>query len=191
MPYRIPSRPDKALAPPAKHVYMPIHREALNSAAPGCIAFVPIGVGIIIAGLGFPIVALIGAIATGVGLWVFFKKNRNRGRVLFTCDDGYVMIQWLGSSMGDQLSLGELDDIVLDTKTIERIQDGSPMVPALQAINATVAPPTDTARIVLKTESRTVYLTEEFLSYTETADQIAKLRVFLRKHGWVPIDERE
>jgi hypothetical protein len=178
--------------PPREHLYEPIHRRAFNSAAPGCIVGAPIAVGAIVAGMGFPIAGLVAAIGSGVGLWFLHKKSRSRGSILFTVDGGRLIIERRDSNeLGDAISLGAIEDVVLDTKTVERVQDGSPLIPALQAINATVGPPADTARIEIVTRKRSIFLTNEFLSYTETSDAIAKLRVFLRKNGWVPIDERE
>lgn len=54
-----------------------------------------------------------------------------------------------------------------------------------------VAPPVDKARIVLEFDQRSVPLTREYLAHMDATDMLGELRVFLRKQGWVPEDERE
>lgn len=191
MPYRIPELPERAAPPPREHEYAPIHRQAMVSAGPAMIVTLPIMVGAIVAGVGFPIAGVIAAVGAGFGLWWFHKRSKTRGRVRLSVHKGSLLVMWADRAEGDEIRLRDLLDVALDTKTIERIQDGSALIPALQAINATVGPPADTARIALYTADRAVYLTDEFLAYTETSDAIAKMRVFLRKNGWVPADERE
>jgi hypothetical protein len=70
--------------------------------------------------------------------------------------------------------------------------DGDGAIPAMRFIDAKVGPKVDTARIVLIGASgREVRLTEDYLSHMHATEWMGKIRVFLRKHGWLPEDERE
>jgi hypothetical protein len=80
-------------------------------------------------------------------------------------------------------------DVVMDTKTIRKVQDGRDAIPALR-FNGAVGPEIDTARVVLTSERERLALTDDFVSHTNAIEWFGKIRVFLRKQGWVPADER-
>ena len=62
----------------------------------------------------------------------------------------------------------------------------------MRFIDAKVGPKVDTARIVLVSASgRQVTLTQDYLAHMSATEWLGKIRVFLRKHGWLPEDERE
>jgi hypothetical protein len=88
--------------------------------------------------------------------------------------------------------LSELANVTLELKTIQRVVDGPSAIPAVRFIHSTVAPELHIARIVLvATGGREVRLTEEYLPHFDATDWLGKIRVFLRKQGWVPEDERD
>jgi hypothetical protein len=88
--------------------------------------------------------------------------------------------------------LSHLADVALDVKTIERVSDGGGAIPALRLIDSKVGPKVDTARIILVDgDGREVCLTEDYLPHSMATDSLGKIRVFLRKNGWIPEDERE
>ena len=77
-------------------------------------------------------------------------------------------------------------------KTIERLQDGSSPIPALRFANPTIAPPVDTARVVrVGTNGRRYPLTQAYLAHMDATESVGKIRVFLRKNGWLPASERK
>ena len=79
----------------------------------------------------------------------------------------------------------------MDTKTIQKVQEGGDAIPAMRFINATVGPELDTARIVVVGARGTrVPLTTEYIAHMDASEWFGKIRVFLRKSGWVPADER-
>jgi hypothetical protein len=87
--------------------------------------------------------------------------------------------------------LGEVADVVLDVKEIEPVIDGSSSLPAVRLVDSKVGPKVDIARIVIvDVTGRSVELTKEYLPYVHAIDSFGKIRVFLRKWGWVPEDER-
>jgi hypothetical protein len=81
--------------------------------------------------------------------------------------------------------------VTLDTKSIRKVEPGRDVIPAVQFITSQVGPEIDVARIVLDVADHTpVRLTDAFLPHTDSVEWIARIRVFLRAHGWVPEDER-
>jgi hypothetical protein len=91
-----------------------------------------------------------------------------------------------------RMALGDLQDVALDTESIERVIDGPSAIPAMRFADARVAPPLDVARIVLSfRDGNSMPLTAERLSHLETTDVYGKMRMFLRKNGWQPADERD
>src|SRR5262249_20724692 len=92
----------------------------------------------------------------------------------------------------ERFRLSDLANVSLDIKTIERVMDGDSAIPAMRFIDAKVGPKVDTGRIVLVgTNGREVRLTDDFLPHMHCTEWLGKVRAFLRKHGWLPEDERE
>jgi hypothetical protein len=87
--------------------------------------------------------------------------------------------------------LASLRDVALETKTIQMVQEGSSAIPAMRFIDTKVGPSVDKARIVLVFEAGEVRLGDDFVAHMDATEWLGKIRVFLRKHGWVPADERE
>jgi hypothetical protein len=133
------------------------------------------------------IVALLGALALAVGL----RRSRTRitGAVLLVEDNTLTIV--LGDAHGphDRFGFDDLLNVTLDVKTIQPLIDGPSAIPALR-MASTVAPAVDTARIVFVGETgNEVRLTEEYLPHMVATEWLGKVRVFLRKNGWVPEDE--
>ncbi len=148
-------------------------------------------------GLGWPatVSALLGALATA-GALVLMARGMTvqvtRLRV-----DGHELEVWAQGAAGASrapvcMPLLDLRDVALDTEAIERVIDGPSAIPAMRFADARVAPPVDVARIVLSfRDGSTVPLSAERLSHLETVEVFGKMRVFLRKNGWQPDDERD
>jgi hypothetical protein len=53
--------------------------------------------------------------------------------------------------------------------------------------------PVDVSRIalVLAEDVEPIELTPDYAAYSETVEQIARMKTFLRACGWLPRDERE
>ncbi len=134
------------------------------------------------AGLG----GLVGSAIILIYLW---KRKKTPDTVL-RVESGAVQVLRRGR-MKARFSLTELTNVRLDIKTIQRVQEGGSAIPAMRFIDSKVGPDLDTARIVLITEDKTeLALTDDFLSHMDSSEWLGKIRVFLRKHGWVPADER-
>lgn len=84
----------------------------------------------------------------------------------------------------DRFLLGDLVDVTLDLKTIQRVTDGNSMIAAVRLIDSKVGPAIENARVILVGAcGREVRLTEEYLPHYEATASLGRIRVFLRKHG--------
>ena len=144
--------------------------------------------------------ALVGAAVMAVVVALVFLRARRSAasEVTRLRVDGHELEVWAPGSasasrgLGSRIPLVDLRDVVLDSESIERVIDGTSAVPALRFSDPRVAPPLDVARIVLSfRDGSVVPLSSERFSHLETAEAYGKMRVFLRKNGWQPVDERE
>jgi hypothetical protein len=131
-----------------------------------------------------------GAAVVAVYLWRR-RHQRRSPRATFTVDGSVLKLSGPAFRPSLTLELSQLLDVYLDTKTISRVQESAGPIPDLRFINATVGGEQDTARIALELEHDTLFLTEERSSHLDANEWFGKIRRFLRKHGWVPDDERQ
>ncbi len=61
----------------------------------------------------------------------------------------------------------------------------------MRFLDSRVAPEIENARIVVVGKRGEARLSEEYLAHMEASEWLGKVRVFSRKHGWVPRDERD
>lgn len=124
--------------------------------------------------------------------WWRRKRQRTVPRALLKIEGEQLRLSGAAFPGGGPLvfHLSELLDVYLDTKTIQRVRENPGPLPELRFINATVGGEQDTARIALELEHETFFLTQERLSHTDANEWFSKIRRFLRRHGWVPEDER-
>lgn len=87
-------------------------------------------------------------------------------------------------------SLEDLHDVALDTRTIRPVGQATGMVSHLRMVQTSVGPAVDRSRIVLVTRTTELSLCDEEIAHTEAVEWIARVRTFLRRAGWVPLDER-
>lgn len=189
-PYRAPAE----VHPPATFVFAPVNATAgkdglmlltLLFSFPLMMATVAGW----IAGSEGAILGLVAGAAFGVRSW---RARRRAVVTVLSVEDGLLLIA-VGDRWSDHESirLGELADAVLDVKTIQRVMDGDGPIPALRTVDSKLGPSVDTARIVLVDQSgREVRLGDDYLPHSEATTWLGKIRVFLRKQGWVPEDER-
>lgn len=130
--------------------------------------------------------------ALGTAGWKYWQRRRARStpRAVLRVLRGRLHLSGAAFVQPVACDLNQLLDVYLDTKTIQRVQENAGAVPDLRFINATVGGEQDTARIALELEHETFLLTEERLSHTDANEWFGKIRRFLRRHGWVPEDER-
>jgi hypothetical protein len=142
--------------------------------------------------LGFPWGAWL--VLAGVLLWSLadWRRTKRGIAIVFRVEDGALTLCTRGGREPfARLRLTELRDVVLDTKAITPAMRDTSI--AAVAVEMKVRPSVDIARIVLVPNAprETVPLTEEHVAHMDAVAGMGKIRSFLRKHGWVPEDERE
>jgi hypothetical protein len=194
--YRTPAVREPEARPPRELVYEAIDESARR--ADGLSALfrhfsLPFLLAMLVAWLAGPAAAtaaLVGAAAYSA--WSWRSRKRGGGAVL-TVDRDVLAIELRDKRPTcDRVRLGDLADVALQIKTIERVTDGGSVIPAVRFIDSKVGPKVDTARIVLvRASGQEVPLTSEYLPHMHATEWMGRIRTFLRKHGWVPEDERE
>lgn len=199
--YRAPKLPAEIEPPPRELVYVATNREkeGIRYAWMQLFALpVILGIGIAV-GTGISWLGLVAMVGAGVFAYRFRKKAVSARGALLVVEEGELKVFTRGGVAPlAVVKLRELSDVRLDIKTIQRVQEGDSMVAAVRFTNTTVGPSVDTARIVLvgrktkKTSDRLeLNLTDEYYAHMDSTEWLGKIRVFLRKHGWVPADERK
>ena len=118
------------------------------------------------------------------------RRAKNRPRATLRVDSGRLYLSGPAFNEARTVELPDLFDVYLDTTTIQRVRDGSSPVPAVRVLNQTVDAAQDVSRIALELQSETLFLTEQRVSHLEANESFSKIRRFLRRNGWVPLDER-
>ena len=135
-------------------------------------------------------VAIVGMIASAIAMYLWWRRG-NLEQVTLQVKDRTVAIAGLAAA--ERVAFEDLFDVSLERKTVHPVQDGGSAIPAMRFIDSTVGPEVDTARVVLELRGKrvTVALTKRYLSYSDATEWLSKVRVFLRKRGWVPLSERD
>jgi hypothetical protein len=194
-PARKPSRKpagDTPAAPPSELVYAASDASRRGSSAVVMFKLfsAPVIVVIVLSQIAGSTVAVAGMIASAIAAVWWWKRAPELGQVVLHVDCGELWITSAKRTLAERMRLDDID-VVLDTVTIQKVQEGGSAIPAMRFIDATVAPDQDTARIVLVGGGERYPLTEDYVAYMEATEWFGKIRVFLRKNGWVPLDERE
>lgn len=93
--------------------------------------------------------------------------------------------------------LGDLLDVQLDTKEVRRLQEGTNTVTGVRYEDNRSVTSTEHGRLLLVarradgTKAAPFPLLTEYVAHMEASEWLGKVRVFLRKQGWVPADERD
>jgi hypothetical protein len=194
--YRTPAEKEPETRPAREFFYDATDETA--GRADGMIALfrhfsLPVLVAIAVAWIGGQVASIAAfAAAAAYSVWSWGARKRRGGAVL-SIERDVLAVEIRGKgALHDRLRLADLADVVLDVKTIERVMDGRSAIGPMGFIDAKVGPKVDTARIVLAlADGREVPLTKDYLPHMHATEWLGKIRTFLRKHGWVPEDERE
>ncbi|HEY8088308.1 MAG TPA: hypothetical protein VIF09_10700 [Polyangiaceae bacterium] len=135
-----------------------------------------------------PTAGLVGLLGTAA-LTVWWYRRRAQGERLVLSVASGELVARSGRRELARVRLQRLEDVALDVKTIRPVREGSSAIPAMRFIDSKVGPEIDVGRLVLVGEGRTVRLHEEHVAHMTATEWLGKIRVFLRKHGWVPRDE--
>jgi hypothetical protein len=194
-PYRSSARDELTKSIPTQFEYVAKRRDANNHSLSLVYAYVGIplmaamGAGTFLdpwAGL----VAFVGCVAAA---YFYRKSKETAARTLLEIHDAKLFVHRSGNAKAPHvIRLKHLLNVALDTKTIQRIHEGSSAVPAVRFIDTRVGLEVDHARILLVTKSgEEIALSEERVAHMDATESFAKIRTFLRNNGWVPADERK
>lgn len=126
------------------------------------------------------------------GAWPWYRAP-DVGGLLLRVNEGWLLVfSRRARKPLFSLPLSQLDDVMLDTKTIKKVTGVRSVASGLAFVDYKVGPETEEARIALVPDGDTpaFFLTEDRAPYQDSVEWIARIRTFLRKHGWVPVDER-
>lgn len=129
-------------------------------------------------------------VGAAVALWWWQRRRAMKPHMTLVVAGGELTVKDARDQTVLECSLEELDDVMLDTRTIERVQETPGALAELRFINSTVGPAIDESRIVLITAHDELHLTERYTSSIDATDWYSKLRKFLRAHGWIPLLDR-
>jgi hypothetical protein len=135
-----------------------------------------------------PTAGLLGLVATGVIVIWMWRRRKQADRIVLAVESGDLIVGAGGRPIA-RMRLGDLEDVALDTKSIRPVQEGGSAVPAVRFIDSKVGPEIDVSRIVLVGGGRSMRLHEAHVAHMTATEWVGKIRVFLRKNGWVPLDE--
>lgn len=190
-PYRVPARTAKVpTPPPPSFTYVAVEpdRRRRRRTKSALLAIL----GLVLTALDAP-AGLIGpAIAFGAALWLLLRPGNTRGEATLQVRQGHLEV-YLGSAVvAFRAPLRQLSDVAPDTKEFKRVIDGDSPIPVVRQATSRVAPDAAESRIELRFEGgRTVPLTEFRVPNVEVTEPLAKVRSFLRAHGWLPEHERD
>lgn len=119
---------------------------------------------------------------------VWLRRRKEAG-IVFRVEGERLVVTQRGRRL-HAASLDALLDVALDTRTIRPVREGTSLVPEVRYIQTTVGPEVDRSRIVLVTTTQRIPLVDDDLAHMEAVEWVGRLRTFLRRAGWVPLDER-
>jgi hypothetical protein len=194
--YRQHAALDPQEQPPAELVVALAESERRSSAVAFFQFFsIPLAVCVLLSWTS-PTMGLVGLVAAGAfSLWRWRRRSRGRTVVLQVASRE-LCAHAHGRTIA-RVGLGDLEDVSLDTKTIRPVREATTMVYATRFIDSKVGLEVDVARIVLSVtdpvsgEGRSVPLHDTHVAHMTAIAWLGKIRSFLRRHDWRPIDERE
>jgi hypothetical protein len=193
-PYRTSARPARTARVHTQFDYVALRRDATNHSLGFWFTYITLPV-LIAAITAAWIDETVGAIAlVGMLAFGYFRRKSlpTRARVALRVEDGKLEVAGKGSNnMYHSIAFSELLDIELDTKTIQRVHEGSSPIPAVRFADARVGLDVDQSRLVLVLKGgQRVPLSEHRVAHMDAVESFGKIRSFLRKNGWVPLAER-
>lgn len=152
----------------------------------------PPAVAVVLSAVVSPEVGLAGLVASAAGALAWWRRPREAGFLLRLASGDLTVSTRADGEVAVSIPLRELLDVRLDTKTIQPLQESGSAVPALRLLEARPGPELEVARVVLVSRGDPfVPLGEAYVAHLHATEALGKLRVFLRRNGWVPEDERD
>lgn len=135
---------------------------------------------------------LLAAAVAGACWYSLDRRGRTTPRAIFKIDGPRLELS--GPAFGEprHLLVEDVLDVYLETETTHwrraRPRRRPPTQPFLNAASRRGG---RTAHIALELANETLFLTNKRASYFLAHESFGKIRSFLRRHGWVPQDERK
>jgi hypothetical protein len=194
-PYRSAARRDRPGDEYAELVCTAANRETRSKPGVAVIQllFLPMTAATLLAALAGPREALCGTIVVATLVaWGLHRARRGHECVL-RIEAGELSVQsHRKRGLNASMPLSDLADVALDTKAIRPLSDGANAIPGMRFVESRVGPEIDVSRIVLvRLDGTSAPLLEKYIAHMDAAEWVGRIRMFLRKHGWVPEDERE
>jgi len=131
-----------------------------------------------------------GVLVAGL-IWYRRRRANSVPQAIIRVDGGVLIVTNADRKEILRVAVGDLEEVTLDTKTIQKVQENMASgVPDLRFIDSRVGPGIDNSRIALVTAEAEVLLTEYYTSSFDATEWFSKIRRFLRRNGWQPMDER-
>jgi hypothetical protein len=184
-PYRVVAQPPKPTPP--SELFCPWQNvEGANNYLQfvGVILLLLVLVTLAVAVVGGWGLAVVVAGMLGYSRW---RTVRPPAGVTLRVDGGLLVLR------DERVALDDVVDVERDTKQVERVTLQQPV--GAPMMSSVVGPSFDAARVVFVVldgeRERRIPLTNEFAPSYHCTEWVGKIRVFLRKHGWMPDDERQ
>ena len=188
-PYRAPGELPRPLEIPSEFVYHAAAHERRHAALRKTAGWMwAAGVAIV----------LTFTIAPSVGVWVApilllaigyaWRRGRRPEKIVLLVEGGELRIA--SETLSEHRPLESLLQVELETKAIAKSYADKVVGTAI--VSMAVMPEYDASRIVLVFDDDVrLVLGTEFEPSSEVTAWLGRLRVFLRKHHWIPVDERD
>lgn len=183
---------DGKSAPPRELHFLAVDRAARKGQGMALLQLfgLPVVVGVVASAIFTPTVGLVALVGSAVlGVW-WWRRPASTGLLLTVENGALVVARFRGARPIATLPLETLRNVSLDIKTIQRVEEGGSAIPAMRVLDSRVGVEVDTSRIVLQGEGPPVPLGDLYIAHMDATEWLGKVRVFLRKNGWVPADER-
>ncbi|NOU30119.1 MAG: hypothetical protein HOO96_19630 [Polyangiaceae bacterium] len=191
--YRESADPEEGKsAPPRELHFLAVDRAARKGQGMALLQLfgLPVVVGVVASAIFTPTVGLVALLASAaLGVW-WWRRPASSGFLLTVENGALVVARFRGARPIVTVPLDELRNVSLDIKTIQRVEEGGSAIPAMRVLDSRVGVEVDTSRIVLQGEGPAVPLGDLYIAHMDATEWLGKIRVFLRKNGWVPADER-
>lgn len=135
-----------------------------------------------------PEVGLVALVISAALCFAWFRRKKST-TFTFSVHERTLTVR-SGRHVETVVLLEDLLTVELDTETIRRVQESGSAIPAVRFAEASAGPEIDQSRVVLVTREQKVPLGESRTAHMHATEALGKIRVFLRKRGWVPLDER-
>jgi hypothetical protein len=185
-PYRQDTTPKNGAPPPSIELLWGNGERKINA----FLVFQSVGIGIglvFMCSLWSNTLAVVMAFVVCFGLVRYINAGSRNTKIVLRVEDGYLNAS-VDGKLKHTLNVAEIGEVEQETRAHARVSVqqsvGSPMP------SSEVGLAVDVARIVIVHGDERVPLTESFTMSYECTEVFAKVRVFLRKHGWLPLGER-